>query len=90
MLFENSFFLRVDFQGVCQGNLIDAKTASDSTTCLKYCKQDDNCNWYNFDIDNSVCILNSNCSQIYETEGNFVTGQKECPLEATKGRNSEY
>ena len=68
------------FQGVCEGNSLHITTAQTSSECLSLCKDESQCNWYNFNTIVNACILNEDCTTLDSTQEDFLTGQRECPL----------
>ena len=71
------------FQGFCQGNLIHFESVDDYDGCLSLCKNEPQCNWFNYNRVTNDCLLNSDCSAIDEGQTDFVTGERDCPLNST-------
>ena len=74
-------------QGICEGPLLHIDSAESLNDCLALCKNEPECNWYNFDEDFNACLLNKDCTNFDEAQQDFVTGQRKCSLSSTQFKN---
>ena len=69
-------------QGQCSGVAELTIQTINANECLDLCKTVDQCTWFSFNSDDSLCNLYQTCPTLDETCTSCVTGQKECKLKS--------
>lgn len=67
-------------QGFCKGLSLQIESVESYNDCLTLCKNESRCTWFNFNKDISLCQLNENCTELDDTQTDFLTGERYCLL----------
>ena len=57
-----------------------ATDAMDYTGCLMKCKESEECKWFTFHTDSSICILWEGCKEFEEGCTECISGEVTCPI----------
>ena len=66
--------------GKCLGIPLKTFEEIDSDECLKRCKQDQGCKWFNYEGENKTCSELGGCVDIEPSCGDTVVGKADCDL----------
>ena len=72
--------------GQCQGNLVGQAISETEEDCQEACFNDDDCLWYTFDFQASLCLLTSDCVPV-NSSSLKVYGEKNCFIQNGDGTN---
>ena len=59
---------------------MNTEYSSSKLACWSLCKSTEECNWFSYDIEFTICNLFKSCPEIGENS-QFISGQKECAYE---------
>ena len=65
---------------MCEGTSIEIGSADSANDCLALCQNEPLCTWFNFNQELNACLLNEDCTNLDQTQQDFVTGERNCLL----------
>ena len=71
------------FVNLLQGLLTGSYIKPSKEECLSFCNEEDNCEWFSFNQNQSFCLHFNSCPEIDETFTEYISGESECYQESS-------